>query len=197
MLAHAEPRSHGNPRLGALSALGARSCPSVDAALECCEDALLARAGDQLCEPSPVLAVQELLEGLSDAEIAAIDELVELELVNAGDLVVREGDDGDSVFFLLSGTVDVQVQLDGGRTHRLSTVGPGVAFGELAMLDRSRRSADVVATDDSMLARVAVDDLCGLGDRHPQMMATIYRNLAANLARRLRAANEQVRALDQ
>ena len=122
---------------------------------------------------------------------------MELELVNAGDVIVHEGDDGDSVFFLLSGTVDVQVRLDGGRTHRLSTVGPGVAFGELAMLDRSRRSADVVATDDSMLARVAVDDLCGLGDRHPQMMATIYRNLAANLARRLRAANEQVRALDQ
>ncbi len=65
------------------------------------------------------------------------------------------------------------------------------------MLDQSRRSADVVATDDSLLARVAVDDLRGLGDRHPQMMATIYRNLAANLARRLRAANEQVRALDQ
>ena len=41
VLAHAEPRSHGNPRLGALSALGARSCASVDAALECCEDALL------------------------------------------------------------------------------------------------------------------------------------------------------------
>ena len=197
VLAHAEPRSHGNPRLGALSALGARSCASVDAALECCEDSAAVRAGDRLFEPSPVLAVQELLDGLSDAEIAAINELVELELVNTGDMVVREGDDGDSVFFLLSGTVDVQVQLDGGRTHRLSTVGPGVAFGELAMLEQSRRSADVVATDDSMLARVAVDDLRGLGDRHPQMMATIYRNLAANLARRLRAANEQVRALDQ
>ena len=42
VLAHAEPRSHGNPSLGVLSALGARSCASVDAALECCEDALLA-----------------------------------------------------------------------------------------------------------------------------------------------------------
>jgi CRP-like cAMP-binding protein len=117
--------------------------------------------------------------------------------VHVGDTIVHEGDRGDTLFFLLSGTVDVQVQLDGGRTHRLSTVGPGVAFGELAMLDRSRRSADVVATDDSVLARISVDDLHDLGDRFPQMMATIYRNLATNLARRLRAANEQVRALDQ
>ena len=70
------------------------------------------------------------------------------------------GDDGDTLFFLLSGAVKVQVQLDGGRIHRLSTVGPGVAFGELAMLDQSRRSADVVATDDSMLARVCTSARC-------------------------------------
>jgi glutaminase len=198
VLAHADPRLHGNARLGVLSALGARSCPSVDAALECCEDALLVRVGnDDLSEPSPVLAVQELLEGLSDLEIAAIEERVELELVHEGDVIVREGDRGDTLFFLLSGTVDVQVQLDGGRTHRLSTVGPGVAFGELAILDQSRRSADVVATDDSVLARISVDELRDLGVQFPQMMATIYRNLATNLARRLRAANEQVRALDQ
>jgi glutaminase len=198
VLAHADPRSHGNSRLGALSALGARSCPSIDAALECCEDALLVRAGnDDLSEPSPVLAVQELLEGLSELEIAAIEERVELELVHPGDIVVHEGDRGDTVFFLLSGTVDVQVRLDGGRTHRLSTVGPGVAFGELAILDQARRSADVVATDDSVLARISVDELRDLGVQFPHMMATIYRNLATNLARRLRAANEQVRALDQ
>jgi CRP-like cAMP-binding protein len=93
--------------------------------------------------------------------------------------------------------VNVQVQLDGGRAHRLSTIGPGVAFGELAMLDQSKRSADVVVEDDSLLARIAVDDLRTLAARFPQMMTTIYRNLATILARRLRAANEQVRALDQ
>ena len=43
VLAHVDPSARGNMRLGALSALGARSCPSVDAALECCEGALLAR----------------------------------------------------------------------------------------------------------------------------------------------------------
>jgi hypothetical protein len=93
----------------------------------------------------------------------------------AGDVIVHEGDHGDALFFLLSGTVDVQVQLDDGRTHRLSTVGPGVAFGELAILDQSRRSADVVAADDSVLARISVDDLRDLGIQFLQMMATIYR----------------------
>jgi CRP-like cAMP-binding protein len=141
--------------------------------------------------------VQELLEGLTETEIAAIDEIAEVEFADAGGTIVREGDDGSTVFFLLSGRVSVQVQLDGGRTHRLSTLGPGVAFGELAMLDQSRRSADVVADEHSMLARVAVDDLQKLGDRFPEMTTKIYRNLARNLARRMLAANEQVRALDQ
>ncbi len=47
VLAHVDPRSGRSAQLGALSALGARSCASVDAALECCEDALLERAGDE------------------------------------------------------------------------------------------------------------------------------------------------------
>jgi glutaminase len=197
VLAHVDPRSRENAPLGALSALGARCFASVDAALECCEDALLARAGNEVPEPAPVLAVQELLEGLTDLEIAAIDDIAQVELADAGDTIVREGDDGTTVFFLLSGRVSVQVQLEGGRTHRLSTLSPGVAFGELAMLEQSRRSADVVADEHSMLARIAVDDLQKLGDRFPAMTTKIYRNLARNLARRMLAANEQVRALDQ
>jgi CRP-like cAMP-binding protein len=197
VLAHVDLHAPGKAHLGALSALGARCCASVDTALEYYEDGLLTGACSALSEPPPVLAVHELLEGLGDAEIAAVDDIAELVLAKPGDALVREGDEGDTMFFLLSGTVSVQVQLEAGRTHRLSTLAPGVAFGELAMLGTSPRSADVVATDDAMLARVRIDDLRDLAGRFPNLMTTISRNLAANLAGRLRAANEQIRALDQ
>jgi SulP family sulfate permease len=72
-----------------------------------------------------------------------------------------------------------------------------VAFGEMAMLDNSKRSADVVADDETLLARLSVADLRALGEAWPNLTATVYRNLATNLARRLRAANSQVRALEQ
>jgi glutaminase len=72
-----------------------------------------------------------------------------------------------------------------------------VAFGEMALLDGDVRSADVVADDDAVLARVGVSDLRRLGAEQPDLIAAIYRNVAANLARRMRAANAQVRALEQ
>jgi CRP-like cAMP-binding protein len=67
----------------------------------------------------------------------------------------------------------------------------------MAILDDDTRSADVAADEDTLLARLAVDDLRELGKRWPNLLATVYRNLATNLARRLRAANSQVRALEQ
>jgi glutaminase len=196
-LSYADPRSGRGAQLGVLSAHGARCFPDTDSALERCEDALLASAGRDDTEPAPTLAAQEMLQGLDEDEFAALDAVADLRVAIAGDTIIREGDDGDAIYFVLTGEVSVRVQLGDGRSHRLSTLGPGVAFGEMAMLDDSKRSADVVADDETLLARVPVDALRELGERWPNLTATVYRNLATNLARRLRAANRQVRALEQ
>jgi SulP family sulfate permease len=67
----------------------------------------------------------------------------------------------------------------------------------MAYLEEGRRSADVVAEEDSLLARLAVDDLRRLSDAFPDLLAKFSANLARNLAGRLRRANEQVRMLAQ
>ena len=101
------------------------------------------------------------------------------------------------MYFVLEGSVSVRVPLASGRSRRLSTLGAGVAFGEMAILDDQPRSADVVADEDGALARLSVDDLRDLAIEHPNLGATLYRNLSVALSRRLRSANEQVRALEQ
>ena len=196
-LSYVDPRSVRGSQLGVLAAHGARCFADTDSALERCEDALLASTGSGDVDPAPTLAAQELLHGLDEDEFAALEGVAPIQLANIGDTIIREGDDGDAIYFVLSGEVSVRVQLGDGRSHRLSTLGPGVAFGEMAMLDNSKRSADVVADDETLLARLAVADLRELGERWPNLTATVYRNLATNLARRLRAANSQVRALEQ
>ena len=102
----------------------------------------------------------------------------------------------DAIYFVLSGLVSVRLPLVGeGRDHRLATLGPGVAVGEMAFLDEGRRSADVVAERDSTLARLSIDDLREIGRTAPQVTAAFSANLARNLSGRLRRANEQVRML--
>ncbi len=85
---------------------------------------------------------------------------------------------------------------DDGRRSRLARMGPGKAFGDMSLLVEGPRSADVAADEPVVAARLALADLRALEVRRPEVLATIYRNLARTLGGRLRRANAQVRALE-
>jgi glutaminase len=182
--------------VGVLEDIASHSFPDTDTALEWCEDRILARRGTPVDSIPEELGAQELLRGLTPAELALIEDAVEVIDVARGDVVFREGDDADAIFFVLSGLVSVRLPLaETGRDRRLATLGPGVAVGEMAFLDEGTRSADVVAERDSRLARLAISDLHRIGEHEPCATRTFAANLARNLSGRLRRANEQVRML--
>jgi glutaminase len=182
--------------VGVLEDIATHSFPDVDAALEWCEDRILTRVGASVESIPDDLAVQELLGGLTVEELALVEAKVEIIVAPQGDVVFREGDQADAIFFILSGLVSVRLPLaDRGRARRLATLGAGVAVGEMAFLDEGRRSADVVAERDTKLARLSIDDLREIGAASPAATATFAANLARNLSGRLRRANEQVRML--
>lgn len=66
-----------------------------------------------------------------------------------GEILFHEGDDGDCMFVLLEGAMDVKVS---GETVEQSV--RGALLGEMALIDRSPRGATVIATEPSRLARV-------------------------------------------
>jgi CRP-like cAMP-binding protein len=144
------------------------------------------------------LAAQELLRGVTPGQLAAIERAVEIRDLPAGTFLAREGDPADAVFFLLSGQVSVRLPLDGrDATRRLAAFGPGAAVGELALLDGSPRSADLVVDEESRIAIFSVDDVKQLDHDEPGLEATLYANLAHSLSERLRRANGRIRALEQ
>ena len=67
--------------------------------------------------------------------------------VQAGQVIFREHDEGAHMFGVVSG----EVHLYRGE-NRISTVGPGGVFGEMAIIDRSQRSLTAVAAADTVLA---------------------------------------------
>jgi glutaminase len=181
---------------GPIAAIGARMFADTDAALEWCEDRILEECGVTSFGPPQKLAVQELLQGLTPAELAAVESAVEVRSAEPGEIVFHEGDHADSIFFVLAGLVSIRLPLRGrGRVRRLATLGAGLAFGEMAFLDEGRRSADVVVEEESVLARLSIDDLHRLGEELPGVLTKVSANLAHNLSGRLRRANEQVRML--
>ncbi len=100
--------------------------------------------------------------------------------VKAGEYVIREGEHGDEVFVVESGRVRVYQEVDG-RTVERRELGPGDAFGEMAMLTSSLRTASVVAIEDCVLRIVTADILEREMQGMKPWLAAITRTLARNL----------------
>ena len=85
----------------------------------------------------------------------------------AGATVIRKGAAGDSMFFIVSGEVEVDL---GTRTRVLAD---GDFFGEMALLDRKPRSADVVTTSPCTVLVLNVADFYQLAGQQPKLIAAI------------------------
>ena len=169
----------------------------LDRALEWTEDRLLERAR---FEDAPELQPREMavFDGFDAAEMAIIETLLQRqELVN-GDVIFREGDAGDRMYLIARGAVSIKVQIAGeSRARRLATFVPGVFFGEMAMLEGERRSADAFAKGERVtLYSIDAEALLHIGHDHPQLGAKLYRNLGRELAARLRITSGALRALE-
>jgi CRP-like cAMP-binding protein len=101
-----------------------------------------------------------------------------------GQLIVQQGQVGNGLFIVISGSVSVM------QGHeRIARFGGGDFFGELTVIDQKPRSANVVADEETTCLALASWDLLALLERDPQLA----RNMLAELARRLRATMEQLR----
>ena len=178
--------------------LDAERFPDLDTALEWWEDRILSEQLGPRDEVTLPLVDQELLRGLSSDAVAAVEAVMTIENLDAGAVLAREGEDADSVYFLLSGRVSVWLTIDDQRHgRRLASFGPGVAVGEMALLHAATRSADLVLEQASTVAELRVEDLDSLDREFPGFKATVYANLAHSLSDRLRRANGRIRALEQ
>jgi glutaminase len=165
-----------------------------DAALEWCEDDLLGGLGFPSLGDSRELADQELLRNFPREMLAIVESQMTLVSFPAGSVIFREGAEADAIYFVVSGRVRIVLDLED-RQHSLTTIGPGGSFGEMATIDGGSRSATVRADEDTVCHVLPLDALARLEADLPGFTETLYRTLAANLARRLRDVTEEIRVL--
>jgi putative peptide zinc metalloprotease protein len=79
--------------------------------------------------------------------------------VAAGDVVVRQGDEGDTAFLVMKGSLDAVLATADGTEKRLSTMRAGMMFGETALLNRAPRNATVRALEPSELIVLSRTDI--------------------------------------
>lgn len=108
-----------------------------------------------------------------------------VEYYDAGDTIFQAGDEGHCMYVVQSGEVDVMV----GETV-IETIGPGGIFGEMALIDKSPRSATLLARSDARL--VALDETKFMQHVHrtPFFALQVMRIMTERLRRRMVAAGE-------
>jgi glutaminase len=101
------------------------------------------------------------------------------------------------LFFVLArGSVSVRIKTKGDRKKRVASIGPGLTFGEMALLDGGKRSAEIIADERVVCYGLAVDEIQQLAVDHPNIMITILGNLTRDFSERLRHANEAIGTLE-
>jgi CPA1 family monovalent cation:H+ antiporter len=111
----------------------------------------------------------DLVANLDALHRDAIARLLHPRFAVPNERIVREGDVGDSVFFIASGAVDVILP------HRRVQLGTGDFFGEMALLTGQRRTADVVAQTYCRLLELRKMDFDRFMANNPRAQAEITR----------------------
>ena len=138
-----------------------------------------------------------LLEDLSDAEADALGALMPLVRAQPGQVMIREGDVGDWMLLILSGTVDVTKKSEHDETSRLAVIKEGAAVGEMSMLDSAPRYASCTAIEEVQAGVLTRATIAHLIQENPKVGAKLLVKLTQLLAQRLRNTSNQLVKLIQ
>lgn len=114
-----------------------------------------------------------LFSELGDPELVALMQGLRLLTYEPGEIVVSEGEPGDSLFVLASGTVRVYVRDAAGRNRQVRTLDEGEFFGEISLVTGQARSATVIAATPCELLELHQGTLRVIGRDHPQVPIVI------------------------
>jgi len=130
-------------------------------------------------------------EGLSDEQIGLLTNRAAIRTYPRGAIIVSEGDEGNSMFVIESGSVKAFLSDENGREVVLSTQGPGEYFGDLALFDDEPRSASVMTLEPCKVMIITKAQLREAIAEDPE----IGFSLLHGLAKRVRILTENVRTM--
>jgi hypothetical protein len=132
----------------------------------------------------------KILANLTDDQLDRFAHFMEVQKVSQWSVIVKQGDPGDSMFFILEGELRVRINVMGKETI-LTTLTVGEFFGDISLFDQGPRSADVVANTDSLVASISVAALDQLASESPETATPFLRAIGRTLTARIRADNKR------
>lgn len=170
--------------------------PELDRALEACENEIIAAHSKADGESRSLR--DWLVEALGNAEHA---ELLAMQCrrfeFDAGDIIAHQGAPADSMHFILEGRVGIIVNLEGGRSVRVRSLGQHTTIGEMGLITGRPRSATVQAEVASVAYELPADAFERLKVERPLLAQALFTFVIGVMAERLSFASRVIGVLQR
>jgi len=146
-----------------------------------------------------ILSQADIFDELTTTQLELIASICTENHYQVGDIIFEENSSGAEMYIIANGEVEILVSpavigSDGGKPHTIAVLRRGQSFGEVALVDQGLRSASArCANHATHLILIPRDKLMKLCDMYPQLGYKLMRNLAADLAMKIRHTDLQVR----
>jgi CRP/FNR family cyclic AMP-dependent transcriptional regulator len=132
-----------------------------------------------------------VMAGLDEAALQYLGGLAGEESYADGDVIVREGDPGDRMYFVCTGRVRISKNDGTEPPVVLAEMGPGDYFGEMSLVESVARSASVAAIEPTRVFTLKSVNFYKLYRTRPDQYGIVILNIARDLARRLRRLDDK------
>ncbi|OHD14779.1 MAG: hypothetical protein A2Z96_06155 [Spirochaetes bacterium GWB1_48_6] len=109
-----------------------------------------------------------------------------------GDLIIDEGDPGECVYFIQSGTLNISVARNDNTQAYLNVLGPGESLGEGGIFPKMARTARVTAASSGLVYRWERKDLLNFISKNPGPGIKILMMLIYSLLKKLQGLNQEL-----
>jgi SulP family sulfate permease len=168
--------------------------PELDHALEWCENEIIAQHQDRAQEEADLRGWFSQILGTEEDAAELIRHCERLE-VEPGDVIVRTGDPGTSMHFILDGRVGVMITHDHGTTSRVRSLGRYTTIGEMGLVMNAPRSATIQAELQSTLYVLGADQFETIKRERPMLGQKLLTYFVSVMAERLTFANRMIGVL--
>jgi serine phosphatase RsbU (regulator of sigma subunit) len=118
---------------------------------------------------------------------------LELVTLDAGEVLFRQGDPADAMFFIEKGELAVMLEVPGAGRAPVRRFGPGQCLGEMALYRSGRRTATVEALSNALLSKLTATELAAMEQNDPAQAIAMHRHIASLLAERVRFSNVELK----
>jgi CRP-like cAMP-binding protein len=155
-------------------------------------------------EKIDILRRTDIFYDLTGPQLEMLASICEERVVKLGDLIFEENNQGDEMFIIARGAVEILVDPSivggpgakkrGSMPVTIATLRGGQTFGEIALVDQGLRTASArCAETETQLLTIQRNKFMKLCDTYPEMGYRVMRNIAADLAFKIRGSDLAIR----